>query len=210
MVGDSKVTLTLSNGPSTVKVVKSAQVLAEQAANAPAVVGVTGELAATGRAQSSQSTFDRHQFRLRSLWPEGGAIAKLRWHGRGPTSASEELFVTEGTSDTDLARGPGWYEGTARPADDGNIAIAGHRTGFGAPFGDLNRMQAGDALTLTTSRGDVRTFRVAKKMLVDPDATWVLGPDVLRDGSNTLTLTTCDPPGINTKRLIVVARETWQ
>ncbi|NDA59179.1 MAG: class E sortase, partial [Actinobacteria bacterium] len=122
-------------------------------------------------------------------------------------SETDELFISYGTSNASLAQGPGWYDGTAPPGSGGNIAIAGHRTGFGAPFGDLDRMSAGDALVLETPQGQRRTYEVSTIMVVEPSATWVLGPNVLRDGSDTLTLTTCDPPGVNTRRLVVVARD---
>jgi LPXTG-site transpeptidase (sortase) family protein len=203
----SKVTLTISNGPSTVKVKKSAQGLVSEATDAPEVVDSTPELAATGRNRSSKATFDRHQQRLKNSWPSGSAVAKLSWSGRGPSADVDELFVASGTSTSALTRGPGWYTDTTKPGAAGNIAIAGHRTGFGAPFADLDRMQLGDSIRLETPDGRVIAYEVAEKLLVQPDATWVLGPDVLRDGSNTVTLTTCDPPGVNTRRLIVIARE---
>lgn len=205
--GNGTVTLTVSNGPSTVKVTKSAQGLVSEATEAPAVVDSTPELAATGQDRSSQAVFDRHQQRLRSSWPRGSAAAKLSWTGQGPTAKTNELFVTEGTSASALARGPGWYEDTTKPGAAGNIAIAGHRTGFGAPFADLDRMRWGDVIELQAPDGHVRSYVVAEKLLVQPDETWVLGPDVLQDGSHTLTLTTCDPPGVNTRRLVVIARE---
>jgi LPXTG-site transpeptidase (sortase) family protein len=201
------VTLTISNGPSTVKVKKSAQGLVSEATDAPEVVDSTPELAATGRNRSSKATFDRHQQRLKNSWPSGSAVAKLSWSGRGPSADVDELFVASGTSTSALTRGPGWYTDTTKPGAAGNIAIAGHRTGFGAPFADLDRMQLGDSIRLETPDGRVIAYEVAEKLLVQPDATWVLGPDVLRDGSNTVTLTTCDPPGVNTRRLIVIARE---
>lgn len=205
--GNSEVVLTIANGPSTVKVTKSAQNLIAQATNASAVVDSTPELAETGQARSSQAAFERHQERLQTRWPRGPSVAKLSWSGRGPTSKVSELFVSSGTTSSNLERGPGWYRDTTRPGADGNIAVAGHRTGFGAPFGNLDRMRLGDEISLQTPDGGVSTYQVAETLLVRPEATWVLGPDVLRDGSNTLTLTTCDPPGVNTRRLVVIARE---
>jgi LPXTG-site transpeptidase (sortase) family protein len=58
---------------------------------------------------------------------------------------------------------------------------------------------------MQTPEGDRRTYRVADVRLVDTDDVWVLGPDPLGTGTSTLTLTTCDPPGVNTKRLVVIA-----
>ena len=56
------------------------------------------------------------------------------------------------------------------------------------------------------SQGQTRTYEVSTIMVVEPSATWVLGPNVLRDGSNTLTLTTCDPRSQHAT-LVVVARD---
>ena len=205
--GNPTVTMVVSNGPSAVRVTKSATSLAKKAVNAPVVTDQTPELAATGDERSSKVAFTRHQKTMQRSWPQGSAVAKLSWTGQGPTSETDELFISYGTSNASLAQGPGWYDGTAPPGAGGNIAIAGHRTGFGAPFGDLDRMSAGDALVLETPQGQTRTYEVSTIMVVEPSATWVLGPNVLRDGSDTLTLTTCDPPGVNTRRLVVVARD---
>ena len=58
---------------------------------------------------------------------------------------------------------------------------------------------------MQTPDGVRRTYRVAEVRLVDTDDVWVLGPDPLGTGISTLTLTTCDPPGVNTQRLVVIA-----
>ena len=46
---------------------------------------------------------------------------------------------------------------------------------------------------------------VDDRRLVAPEDDWVLGRDPLGTGLPTLTLTTCDPPGVNDRRLIVFA-----
>jgi sortase A len=48
-----------------------------------------------------------------------------------------EVPVLEGTDDLTLNRGVGRIAGTARPGEDGNIGIAGHRDGFFRGLKDL-------------------------------------------------------------------------
>jgi sortase (surface protein transpeptidase) len=59
--------------------------------------------------------------------------------------------VIEGTTQPDLAIGPGHYPGTALPGQPGNMAIAGHRVGEGAPFDDLGLVQSCDAIVVETA-----------------------------------------------------------
>lgn len=59
--------------------------------------------------------------------------------------------VLEGTDPRTLSHGPGHYAGTAMPGEQGNLAIAGHRIGRGAPFGDIDRLAACDALVVETA-----------------------------------------------------------
>ena len=53
-----------------------------------------------------------------------------------------KLVVVQGTTagiDADLSKGPGHYMNTPFPGLDGSVAIAGHRTTFGACFGTSTR-----------------------------------------------------------------------
>jgi sortase A len=61
--------------------------------------------------------------------------------------------IVEGTSATDLLKGPGLMPGTARPGSLGNSVLAGHRTIAGSPFGDLNHLRRGDRIVVVTSQG---------------------------------------------------------
>jgi sortase A len=115
------------------------------------------------------------------------------------------VYVFSGIEEDVLTRGPGWYPTTARPGKPGNTAIAGHRTGYGSPFAALDELHPGDTIDLRTPAGDRRTYRVDVVRVVETDDVWVLGPDPMGTGTSTLTLTTCDPPGVNTHRLVVIA-----
>jgi len=135
-------------------------------------------------------------------------FAKLRFVRKGtdaPIVTDRALYVGPDVTDRGLAAGPGHYPGTARPGKKGNIAIAGHRTGWGSPFLHLDDLQPGDRIKLTDRTGVRHTYVVDSSTLVSPSADWVLGDDPLGTGEPTLTLTTCDPPRVNTERLIVFA-----
>lgn len=135
-------------------------------------------------------------------------FAKLRFVRKGSDESvvtDRVLYVGPDVTDRGLAAGPGHYPQTAKPGKKGNIAIAGHRTGWGSPFLNLDDLKPGDRIKLTDRKGVRHTYVVDSSTLVDPDADWVLGADPLGTGEPTLTLTTCDPPSVNTERLIVFA-----
>jgi sortase A len=114
--------------------------------------------------------------------------------------------IVEGVNVDDLRNGPGHYPGTPFPGQVGNAAIAGHRTTYGAPFGDLDRLSRGDEITLQTVQGTFRYTVERDPFAVDPDDSSVLDPTT-DNGTMlaTLTLTTCDPKYSAAQRLIVKA-----
>ena len=176
-----------------------------------AAVTATGLVASTGAAwsvASAERAFGVAQAQAATGWgASSDAIARLtfvRPGGQSPMGTGR-VYVFGGIDDDTLTRGPGWYPTTEEPAGAGTTAIAGHRTGYGSPFADLDELRRGDTIVMETPDGDRRTYRVADVRLVDTDEVWVLGPDPLGTGTSTLTLTTCDPPGVNTQRLVVMA-----
>lgn len=117
-----------------------------------------------------------------------------------------DIIVVEGISGNALRAGAGHYPGTALPgASSGNIAIAGHRTGFGEPFRHLEKLTQGDQVSLQTPFGTylyqvVGPFDAHKNPWITvPDDWSVIGPTP----TASLTLTTCDPPHTSLNRLIV-------
>jgi len=112
------------------------------------------------------------------------------------------MFVVQGVDAVDLEQGPGHYQDTADPWDDaGRVGIAGHRTTYLAPFGNLDRMQVGDDITLRTEFG---TFRyVVSDVFVVP--TEGSGTVLTQTPDPTLVLTTCHPKYSASERLIVSA-----
>jgi sortase A len=126
---------------------------------------------------------------------EGTAVAVIQI----PRIALTKVVV-EGVGLDDLRRGPGHYPGTPLPGGHGNVAIAGHRTTYGAPFYRADDLQAGDDIFLTGASGSFR-YRVMAKQVVSPTDVAVVGPT----SDDRLTLTTCHPRFSAAKRLIISA-----
>jgi sortase A len=134
--------------------------------------------------------------------PVGGALTRLRIPKLGVN-----VIVVEGISGNALRAGAGHYPDTPLPGELGNVAIAGHRTGFGEPFRHLERMRKGDRIILETPIGRY-VYEVTGPF--DGHANpWITGPKdwtVLTSGIGAeLTLTTCDPPHTSKNRMIVRA-----
>ncbi|MFN2608490.1 MAG: class E sortase [Acidimicrobiales bacterium] len=111
-----------------------------------------------------------------------------------------DKFVVEGVGTEDLKKGPGHYPDTPMPGQHGNVAIAGHRTTYGAPFNRLDELEKGDPITVRTPTGTFR-YEVSESKVVAPTEVSVLDPTP----DDRLTLTTCNPKYSAAQRLIVVA-----
>ena len=108
-------------------------------------------------------------------------------------------FIVSGTDEQSLEFGPGHYIQTAFPGAGGNVGIAGHRTTFGAPFANLDKVELGDELILTVGANKYH-YEVDEVTIVEA----VGGEYVLYNrGDDRLTLTTCHPKYSAKQRLIV-------
>jgi sortase A len=118
-------------------------------------------------------------------------------------AAAIRYMVQEGIADLPLGLGPGHYPNTPLPGDAGNAGIAGHRTVKGMPsfFYKLDSLNPGDTIVVTYPDRTL-TFAVERVFLTSPYDMSVLNPTP----GPSLTLTTCDPPGLADRRLIVQAR----
>jgi len=112
-----------------------------------------------------------------------------------------EKYLVEGTGESDLQKGPGHYAGTPLPGQLGNVAIAGHRTTYGAPFYNLDALKPGDPIHITMVSGTTYTYDVTGSQVVSPSDVAVVAPTK----DNRLTLTTCNPRFSASTRLIVSA-----
>jgi sortase A len=113
----------------------------------------------------------------------------------------KEGVIVSGVTVDDLRKGVGHFRNTPLPGQKGNVALAGHRTTYGAPFGDLNKLQNGDPITFTNTLGEQFVYKVTSQSIVAPDDTTVLAPT----DTPSLTLVTCDPKYTSTNRLIIRA-----
>lgn len=114
-----------------------------------------------------------------------------------------EVPLLDGTDDLTLNHAVGRIEGTARPGENGNIGIAGHRDGF---FRGLKNIRTGDAIELKTLRGS-DSYIVDQIKIVSPNDVSVLRPRSVPS----LTLVTCYPfyfIGSAPQRYIVTASLT--
>ncbi len=112
-----------------------------------------------------------------------------------------DVVVVEGTQSDSLRAGAGHYSTTPLPCENGNVAIAGHRTTYGRPFHDLDLLQSGDVIILETPVGSCTYELSERPFITTPDNLGVIAPTP----DAQLTLTTCHPKGSARERLIVQA-----
>lgn len=110
------------------------------------------------------------------------------------------MAFVEGTSRDDLKKGPGHYPETPMPGTLGNAAIAGHRTTYLHPFYNINELQPGDDIIVTTLAGKF-TYRMTQQLIVAPTDVGVAAntPDA------ELTLTSCNPRFSAAQRIVIKA-----
>lgn len=112
-----------------------------------------------------------------------------------------DTVVVNGTAPEDLRKGPGHYPSTTFPGLGGTVAVAGHRTTYGAPFRKLDELGSGDRLVLEMPYARF-TYVFTRQRIVKPDALWVT-----RDrGYEQLVLSACHPLYSAAERIIVFAR----
>jgi sortase A len=119
--------------------------------------------------------------------------------------------VVEGVDIDHLRLGPGHYP-TCRdgfdlcakdieetwPGEKGRVIVSGHRTTYGAPFWDLDKLARGDQVRVETRWGDF-VYRVTEMQVVDDE---FLGIVIPGDEAE-LVLTTCNPKFSAAERLVV-------
>ena len=134
----------------------------------------------------------------------GAAFAAMWFERDGERIVNDDvLYVVNGSTLELLKSGPGHYPLSDRPGGEGNLAIAGHRTTYGAPFWSVNELTDGDTIHVVDREGREWTYAYREQRIVAPSDVWVVGEDPLGDGAPTITLTTCHPRGSAAERLIV-------
>jgi sortase A len=117
-----------------------------------------------------------------------------------PAIGVSNVFV-EGTGAGDLRKGPGHYPATPLPGEHGTVAIAGHRTTYGAPFRRVDQLDRGDRIELRMPYGRF-LYRVERTRIVPPTELSVTD----RVDHDRLVLSACHPLYSAAQRIIVFAR----
>ena len=108
-----------------------------------------------------------------------------------------------------LEQGVLHYPTTSNPGEQGNAVYFGHSSSnifnngkYKFAFVLLNRLQAGDTFMLQKD-GKRYVYKVFDRKIVPPTDVSVLNPL----DRPTATLITCDPPGTNVNRLVVIGEQ---
>ena len=101
-----------------------------------------------------------------------------------------------------MRKGPGHYPKTSFPGEGGTVAVAGHRTTYGAPFRTIDKLKRGDEVVMEMPYGRF-TYDVERTQIVSPSAT-----EVVRrvPGRERLVLSACHPLYSAAQRIVVMAR----
>jgi sortase A len=103
--------------------------------------------------------------------------------------------------------GVGHYVRSQWPGQEGNFAVAAHRTSHGAPFNKIDTLQEGDNVYVETNDGWF-TYTYRQTAIVDPTFIEVIdkvpvGMTGARKGGRYMTMTSCHPKWSNKQRIIV-------
>jgi sortase A len=113
------------------------------------------------------------------------------------------MVVVDGTDESSLKKGPGLDRRTYMPGEGQLVYIAGHRTTYLAPFAHIERMKAGDPISIEVPYGTFH-YRVFRHLIVGADDLAVLHSR----GREIVELQACHPRFFATRRYLVYARLT--
>lgn len=113
--------------------------------------------------------------------------------------------VRQGVREDDLEHGVGHYPGSVAPGAMGNFALAGHRTTYGRPFWDIDKLKVGDKIYIDTAAGTF-TYVVTKHAIIGADD-WnvVTTANLASPKQRALTITTCHPRFSASQRYMIRA-----
>ena len=161
---------------------------------------VAYQLWGTGIVESRSQTAIAKQFvKPQPIQPQlGGLVGRITIPSIGVSK-----YVVAGVRLKDLERGPGLFPGSPMPGQKGNVAIAGHRTTFGAPFSRIDEIQDSDKIILESKDGTFTYIVNGEPKIVlatDTAVAKTTNPDIA-----IITLVSCYPKWTSTKRIVVVA-----
>lgn len=108
----------------------------------------------------------------------------------------------------------GHYPQTQWPGQAGNFALAIHRTNWGSPFADSNKLESGDKIYVETKDG-YYTYVFRNYEYVLPTTVSVIlptpGKNAVTKDQSLITITTCNPLLGDAERLIVYGvLDSWR
>jgi len=109
--------------------------------------------------------------------------------------------VVQGDGWEQLKKGVGQNIGSANPGQNGNVVLSAHNDVYGELFRHLDQLQPGDEVIVYTQQRQ-HVYVVDRTVIVEPTAVEVMAST----GSPTVTLISCYPYLIDSKRIVVFAR----
>jgi sortase A len=157
--------------------------------------------------RQAQETARAHATELRILRNDA-VVFSHRLHGGQPFGRLRigriglSVVAVQGTNWLhDLSQGPGHYANTSFPGEGTTVAIAGHRTTFGAWFRHINDIRDGDWISLQMPYATFH-YKVQYHQVV-PNNDWKI---IRPQGYERLVLSACHPLYSSSHRWIVYAR----
>lgn len=117
-----------------------------------------------------------------------------------PALWSQPAPVVQGDGWEQLKKGIGQHLGTANPGEAGNVVVSAHNDIFGELFRELDRLQPGDEVYVSTSSREY-LYRVTGLEIVGPTDVSVMEPTA----RPTITLISCYPYLVDNQRIVVFA-----
>lgn len=96
-----------------------------------------------------------------------------------PAAGVADEVVVEGTSSSDLLAGPGHLRDSPLPGQAGQSVLLGRQAVAGGPFGGIERLHAGDPITVRTGQGLFRYSVLDVRRAGDPRPAMPAGGSLL-------------------------------
>ncbi len=112
-----------------------------------------------------------------------------------------DATVVSGDNWQALSLGVGHHIGSADPGQQGNIVLSAHNDVYGEIFRYLDQLEPGDIVIVSSTSRDY-TYVVQGRQLVSPTDVWVMQS---QGDARQLTLISCYPYEVDTKRIVVFA-----
>jgi len=164
---------------------------------------------------SQSSTFESTQSAMKEaldVFQNGGSeaatstdVKRLLGLLEAPSIGLSVMMVDYQTY-SDLETAAARMQNSAPFGSPGSTVVVGHRTGFGQPFFDLDRLNPGAIISVTLRDTTVLKYVVREQKVVSPDAD--LSEFDSSDASSQLILVTCTPKYSTKDRLLVIAERS--